>query len=81
MLQQVQPEMVIGLTTTVSQTAGTYSTYKVERKREPLFPFVGRKLQSFPTFECTDFMKCHRIMNNSVYVKHLVVIENITFRI
>jgi hypothetical protein len=34
MLQQVQAEMVIGLTIAVSQTAGTYSTYKVERERE-----------------------------------------------
>jgi len=83
MPQRVQPEMVIGLTTAVSQTAGTYSTYKVqrERERELLFPSAGRKLRSFPPFECTDFMKCHRIMNNPVYVKHLVVIENITFRI
>jgi hypothetical protein len=91
MPQWVQPEIVTGLTTTVAQTAGTYSTYKVEggregerereRERELLFPPVGDKLRSFPPFECNDFMKCHRIMNNPVHVKHFVVTENITFRI
>ena len=33
LLQWVQAEMVIGFTITVSQTTGTYSTYKVKRER------------------------------------------------
>jgi hypothetical protein len=70
--------MVIGLTITVSQTAGTYrdsvrerASLSICRSHVTILLAIGAK----------DFMKCHRIMNDPAYVKHLVVTENITFRI
>ena len=41
--------------------------WNAKKLGEFLFPSVGRVLQSFPQFKCTDFIKSRGIMTNPVY--------------
>ena len=65
---------IIGLASSVSLTADTYSTYEVLKKRliEFIFPIVDRKLQSFRPFQCTNFVKCLRELWTTLYLNGLV---------
>ena len=58
-LQRVWAELDIDLMSVVSRRVDIQSTCEVhKRKGEVLFPPLGRMLQSYSPFKCTDFMKC-----------------------
>jgi hypothetical protein len=60
----------ISLRSGMWQKADTHITPEVWKKKTWCIslPSVGRMLQSFLASKRKDFMKCHEIMNNSVYM-------------